>query len=66
MVSYNLLNTVRFMDLNKWSANYSFFEKITSTYPLSPLSNVLKRIKENPEVKRLGIFVYRKLNYFAS
>ena len=23
-------------------------------------------INEKPEVKRLGIFVYRKLNYFAS
>lgn len=64
MVSYNLLNTVRFMDLNKWSANYSFFEKITSTYPLSPLSNVLKRIKETTTVddeklyKRITVRLY--------
>lgn len=47
MVSTNLLKAVRFMDLNKWSANYTLFEKIKSVYPLVPLSEVLKRIKNS-------------------
>lgn len=64
MVSYNLLQAVRFMDLNKWSANHSLFEKITAIYPLAPLSKVLKRIKETITVedektyKRITVRLY--------
>lgn len=63
-MSFNLLHTVRFVDLNKWSAYYSLFEKITSRYPLVPLSNVLKRVKETTTVedeilyKRITVRLY--------
>lgn len=46
MVNGSLLKSIRFMDLNKWSANYSLFEKIKSEYPLVPLFKVLRRAKE--------------------
>lgn len=41
-----VLNFVRFVDLSKWSARSALFKKIKSSYPLVPLSSVLKRIKE--------------------
>lgn len=42
----HILNFVRFVDLRKWNANSALFKKIKSSYPLVPLSNVLKRVKE--------------------
>lgn len=64
MVSTNLLKAVHFMDLNKWSANYTLFEKIQSVYPLVPLSAVLKRIKNSIKIedemlyKRITVRLY--------
>lgn len=64
VVSANLLKTVRFADLDKWSANYALSTKIESAYPLIPLSAVLKRVK-NPVViedeklyKRITVRLY--------
>lgn len=45
MVNTNLIKTVQFMDLHKWSANHTLHTKINSSYPLVPLSQVLVRIK---------------------
>lgn len=42
----HVLKFVRFVDLNKWSANSTLSKKIKSSYPLVPLSKVIKRIKE--------------------
>ena len=41
-----VLNFVRFVDLSRWSAGSALLKKIKSSYPLLPLSCVLKRIKE--------------------
>ncbi|MBM6790068.1 restriction endonuclease subunit S [Flavonifractor plautii] len=41
-----VLNFVRFVDLSRWSASSALLKKIKSSYPLLPLSCVLKRIKE--------------------
>lgn len=46
MAEQHILNFVRFVELNGWSANSMHFKKIKSSYPLVPLSKVLKRIKE--------------------
>lgn len=41
-----VLNFVRFVDLSRWSAGSALLKKIKSSYPLLPLSCVLKRIRE--------------------
>ena len=64
MVNTNLLKAVRFTNLNKWSANYALFTKIESAYPLVPLSNVLKRVKNSVVIedevlyKRITVRLY--------
>jgi len=64
MVNTNLLKAVRFMDLDKWSANYALFAKIESAYPLVPLSDVLKRVKNSVVIedemlyKRITVRLY--------
>lgn len=64
MVSANLLKAVHFVDLNKWSANYALFAKIESAYPLVPLSDVLKRVKNSVVIedeilyKRITVRLY--------
>lgn len=42
----NLLHTIQFMNLDKWSARDSVFENMDNHFPLVPLSKVLKRVKE--------------------
>ena len=46
MVSSNILKTVKFANLSRWSVNSTLAQKIKSKYPLVPLSQVMKRIKE--------------------
>lgn len=46
MVSSNLLKTVKFSNLSRWSVNSTLAKKIKSNYPLVPLSQIIKRIKE--------------------
>ena len=64
MVSNNLMKTIRFMDLHRWSANHTLLTKIESTYPLVPLSAVLRRIKNSVAIedetlyKRITIRLY--------
>ena len=64
MVSTNLMKTVRFMDLHRWSANHTLHTGIKSSYPLVPLSQVLKRVKspvsieDNKVYKRITIRLY--------
>ncbi len=64
MVSTNLIKTVRFMDLHRWSANHTSLTRIKSTYPLIPLSQVLRRVKNSVLIedetlyKRITIRLY--------
>lgn len=59
-----ILSFVRFAELNKWSANSTTFEWMKSSYPLVPLSKVLKRVKkpitvENDKLyKRVTVRLY--------
>ena len=46
MVSSSILKTVNFANLSRWSVNSTLAQKIKSNYPLVPLSEVMKRIKE--------------------
>lgn len=41
-----ILHFARFAEISKWSANVSVFDGVKMSYPLVPLSKVLKRIKE--------------------
>ena len=41
-----ILHFARFAEMPKWSANASVFDGVKVSYPLTPLSKVLKRIKE--------------------
>ena len=64
MVSSNLLKIVNYVDLNRWSVSSVFTKKIRSSYPLKPLSHVLKRVKEPISVedsklyKRITVRLY--------
>ena len=51
MVSSSILKTVNFANLSRWSVNSTLAQKINSNYPLVPLSQVMKRIKEPIYVK---------------
>ena len=46
MVSSSLLKTVNFSNLSRWSVNSTLAKKIKSNYPLVPLSQIMKRVKE--------------------
>lgn len=46
MVNSNLLKTVSFTNLNRWSVSSKLSYKMKSKYPLVSLSQVMKRIKE--------------------
>jgi len=46
VVNSNLLKTIKFANLSRWSVSSSFADEINAKYPLVPLSQVMKRIKE--------------------
>lgn len=46
-----ILRFARFAEWTRWSANAAAFERIKSPYPLVPLSQVLKRVKEPVSVE---------------
>lgn len=59
MTKSDFLHIVRFVDLEKWSAHDAVFENMDNRFPLVPLSQVLKRVKE-PVVIEDGI-LYRRI-----
>lgn len=64
MVNSNLLKTVSFTNLNRWSVSSTLAHKMKSKYPLVSLSQVMKRIKdpilvENDKLyKRITVRLY--------